>query len=785
MKRRLPARLSSPRCHPLVPLALAALLSSPLHAEPAPPPAAAGHAATGADTPSLAPLTVSARRREELAQEVPAPVSVVDGATLEARRIDRIEDIQQLLPSTSVAFINPRQTSIAVRGLGNNPANDGLEGSTGLYLDNVYLSRPGMAVFDLLDIEQIELMRGPQGTLFGKNTTAGVLNISTRRPDFTPERSLEMSAGQHGRVQARAMLSGPLTDEVAGRIVVYRSQDAGTVTNLYNGDRLNGGHRDGVRAQMLFTPDDSFSLRLIADYNAEKSSSGTQVIYSLGPGLALRRAIAAGATGIVSDPTRYQTNIDETPRIEVEQGGLSAEANWLLDSGFRLTSITAGRFWNYDPVATDELNVKVLDNGVTVRNRQLSQELRLASPAGGRFDYVVGAFYMQQRLRNRLSLSFGPAADIFLQGAPTGLLASVRSENPGQQDTSSYALFGQGTWHVNDRFDLSAGLRASYELKEARVTRDSPVGGSALLAPIRNQPGLLGAYDSGTLRLEQWSPSALLNASYRLRPDLLGYITLSHGEKSGGVNLTGPGTAPGPLGPDSLLVGPERVNNLDLGLKSTLWDHRVLLNANLFWAEVHGYQTTTLVPVRSLSGAYVQVLTNAGDVRTRGAELDLQLLPLRGLTLTLNASLNDARYRRYDNAPCPAEVNIPYPNAVCSLSGRQVAGAPRWIVNLSGEYRYRWSADVQHYLSAAYAWRSGQDGTLDGSVYSRIPAYGLLDLATGWRLGHGASLWSLSLWARNVLDKRYFPAVAATANGAYTASVGTPRTLGATVRYDF
>ncbi|MGE8356036.1 MAG: TonB-dependent receptor domain-containing protein, partial [Microvirgula sp.] len=123
---------------------------------------------------------------------------------------------------------------------------------------------------------------------------------------------------------------------------------------------------------------------------------------------------------------------------------------------------------------------------------------------------------------------------------------------------------------------------------------------------------------------------------YRLRPDLLGYVTLSHGEKSGGVNLAGPGTAPGPLGPDSLLVGPERVNNLDLGLKSTLWDRRVLLNANLFWAEVHGYQTTTLVPVQSLSGAYVQVLTNAGDVRTRGAELDLQLLPLRGLTLTLN-----------------------------------------------------------------------------------------------------------------------------------------------------
>ena len=159
----------------------------------------------------LKTVTVTARRREESAQSVPTPISVLDGQALESQRVYRIQDLQQLVPSVNVAYMHARQSSVSIRGLGNNPASDGLEGSVGLYIDNVYLGRPGMAVFDLMDIEQLEVLRGPQGTLFGKNTTAGVINISTRAPSFTPERSIETSVGEDGYFQTKGTISGPVS----------------------------------------------------------------------------------------------------------------------------------------------------------------------------------------------------------------------------------------------------------------------------------------------------------------------------------------------------------------------------------------------------------------------------------------------------------------------------------------------------------------------------------------------------------------------------------------------
>lgn len=767
----------------LLPIVL--LVSSPAESYAQTAPAVSPRQAKAADAQTLPAVMVTSRRREEDAQDVPIPSSQLDGENLDTQRVFRVEDLQQVLPSTSVAYINARQSSIAVRGLGNNPANDGLEGSTGVYLDNVYLGRPGMAVFELLDIEQIELLRGPQGTLFGKNTTAGLLNIRTRPPTFTPERSVQVSVGQRGLVQTQAIMSGKVAEDVAGRLLVYDAHDQGSVTNRYNGSRMNGGTRTGLRGQLLFQPDDNFSLRLIADYHIERSSYGTQVLYHLGPGLALRRATAAGATNIPTDPTRYEVNLDDRQHVSVDQGGLSADANWRLPSGMRLTSITAGRMWDYTPSNDDNLNVPATRNvGFNVQHRQFSQELRLASPAGREVDYVVGAYYYHQRLRNESFNEFGSAADVALSGVRSGMLAGVQSRSFGALDTDSYAMFSQATWHATSRLDVSAGVRATYEDKQASIWRGNSTGGVPQLAPIRNHPTLLGAYRTGPMSLHGWSPSGLLGTSYRFTPEVLGYVNLAHGEKSGGVNLGGPGSAP-TLGPDSLKVGQERVNSMDVGFKSSWLARKLQFNANLFWAEVHGYQAALFVPQPGVDGAFVQTLTNAGDVRSRGAEFDLRAAPMRGLTLMVNGSFNDARYRRYDNAPCPAETAIFSPNARCNLSGRQVAGAPRWILNLGAEYRQAIGHQTQHYTAVSYAWRSAQDGSLDASVYSRIPAYGMLNLATGWDISQGENLWSLSLWVRNVTDKRYFPAVVATANGAYTASVGTPRTIGATVRYSF
>lgn len=743
-------------------------------------------AAQAEEVQTLAPVTVDARGRTEAVQAIPAAVAVLEGHELDAQRVRRMEDLEQQLPSTSIATPDARRLSIGVRGIGRNPSNDGLESSTGVYLDNVYLGRVGMAVFDLLDIERVELLRGPQGTLFGKNTTAGVLRIQTRAPTFDTERSVQLSFGQRELTEGRAIFSGPLSDNLAGRLLVYRSHEGGSISNLYNGDRLGGGERYGARGQLLLRHASDFSLRMIAEYHHERSSSATAVTYGLGPGLAMARALAGGATGIVTDPQRREVNIDGEESVRSDQNALSAEARWKLGSGAEITSITAARDWRFRRVTDDNLNIPVLlEGGSALRQQQISQELRLAGPLGGRVDYVAGLYLLRQRLRNQSWTDFGDRADVVLQGSAVPVFANSSSINFGALDTRSYALFSQATLHATPKLDLTAGLRVTQEDRKARTQRDDSTGGSPATAFLRDNALVLGAYDTGALRIRQTSPSGLLSASYRIAPTLMAYAGLAHGEKSGGINLAGPGAAPGPLGAKSLILGPERVDSLDAGIKSRFLDDRVHLNVSAFFASVRGYQTAYFVPSGAGVGNYVQILTNAGDLRSRGVELELRALPLHGLNLRGSLSFNDARYRRYDNAPCPSEIAVPQPAARCDLSGRQVAGAPRWMVSLGGEYRYSWSASVKHALSAVYAWRSGQDGTLDASVYARVPAYGVLNVSTSWEWVRDTRAWTLALWARNALDKRYFQAVTATANGAYLATIGAPRTVGVSLRVDF
>ncbi len=746
-----------------------------------PPPAPAGKPA--ANSSQLETVTVTTRRREESSQDVPTPMSVVSGQTLETQRVYRIQDLQQLVPSVNVAYMHARQSSVSIRGLGNNPASDGLEGSVGLYIDNVYLGRPGMAVFDLMDIEQLEVLRGPQGTLFGKNTTAGVINISTRAPTFTPERSIETSVGEDGYFQTKGTISGPLNDELAGRFSAYRTRSDGDIKNEYNGHDLNGGSRDGFRAQLLFKPNEDFNLRWIGDYNEEDSSAGPRVLYNTGPtingvNLYQSRANAAGATLV--NGSHRKVNLDNDQHVTVHQGGTSVEANWTLPSDFTLTSISSYRFWNFTPANDDGLNVAATYNaGVSVEDKQYSQEFRLASPKGEFFDYVVGAYYFGSDLDNKSFAYYGPQADIW-NGTPRGALANVGSVGNGHIKTDSFALFAQGTWHLSERLDFTAGVRGTYEEKNAWVTRNAPVGGATVSgAAATARRGRTGAYDSGDLNQYSSSPSGLLNLSYGITDDLLGYATLSHGEKSGGVNLA-VGSAP-TAGADSLLIGTERANNAELGFKSTLWDRRLQLNANLFWTQVNAYQTNAYDDVNR-----VQYLTNAGSVRSRGVEFESTVIPLRGLTLNFNGSYNDVSYLSYKDAPCPPEVSqAPGAPASCDLSGHQVVGASKWIGNANGKYEWNLANGLQPYVTGSYAFRSKAVGTVEDSDYGQIPSYAVVNLSTGLRGDFNQGQWDVSLWLKNAFDKTYYTTLWTSGNGGYEGLLGTPRTLGVTGRYDF
>jgi iron complex outermembrane receptor protein len=767
------------------------------------PAAATQVAAAGEAQPLvLETVTVTARRRSEEAQSVPAPISVVSGQQLEAQGIYQVQDLQQVLPNVSSQFLHARQSSVAVRGIGNNTANEGLEGSVGLYLDNVFLGRPGQAVFDLLDLAQIELLRGPQGTLFGKNTTAGVLNISTRLPTFVPEGSIEASLGNRGTRQLKGSYSAPVSDTVALRVSAYGTHDDGWLKNLQDNRRFDEINRQGVRAQVLVKQGADFSLRLIAEHNEEQSSTGTLVPYSYAPlsrGTAGNNlasnpttyaawAVARGATQVITNPYDYNVSIDAEQQANVHQSAFSAEANWNL-GGYRLTSVTAWRDWNFSPLNDlDGTNLASLTGGFKTKEDQYSQEFRLASPTGGFQDYVVGAYFYRQKASSYNHYETGPLAVALSGGAyPNNNLLSGN----GQATTDSQALFGQDTLHLTPEFDLTGGLRLTSERKAARIAQND-------LAVLPSSPPVFASlpifahWDSGDLSRKDNSAAALLNTSWKAGPGVLAYATLSHGEKSGGYNVNSVGSVGSAFGVDAVTIQPEKADNLDLGVKTTWWDNRLRVNGNLFVTKVRDYQAVTSRFYAATQGN-IGVLTNVGDLTSKGLEFDVRARVAQRLTLNLNGAYTHATfdsgtapapYEVFNDVGNPASPLQGYGKGVRSIAGNWVNGAPKWTVNLGGQYRHPAGDAGEPYLNANWSWRSETFGDINNSSYSRIPSYGIANLAAGWRVAQGGGQWDLSIWVKNVTDKHHFLGLTSLNNNAYAASAGQPRTVGASVRYD-
>lgn len=749
--------------------------------------------------------SVTARRRVEKEQDVPASISVIKGKQLEASKIYQVQDLPQLVSNLTTQFLQPRQSSIAIRGIGNNPANEGLEGSAGLYIDNVFLGRPGLAVFDLLDIEQLDLLRGPQGTLFGKNTTAGVLNIATRKPVFKDEASAEISFGSRDYAQYKTMLNQAINDAAAFRIAAYKTHDDGWVKNTYDGKHLNEINRTGVRGQMLLKPSEDFSLRLIAEHHEEDSSTGSLIPYRYGPwtpnsftimGLdpsrntpagtpnsnatdALIHAQSLGASNRNYSPADYKVTLNSRQRVRTQQDALSAEASWSL-SGYTLTSITAWRHWEFKPHNDmDRTDLDAITGGAKVTHTQYSQEIRLASPLNERFDYVVGAYYYYQDVGNHESYVAGPDAFQLSTIYPNN--SSLAGQ--GYTKTNSYALFGQGSLHITDRLDLTAGLRYTLEKKQARVVQE----GVTPALPIPNP--LLGFYDTGVQRKTNESISTLLTASYRITDNVLGYATFASSEKSGGFNINGIASPGAVLGTNALDIAPEKANNLEFGVKSTWFDQRLIANTSLFLTKVRDYQAATNTAIQN---TYTGLLTNVGDITSKGLELDIRGQVNPHLQLNFNGAYTDARFDR-GTAPTPAEefngpggtINSGYGKGVRSIAGNHVNGSARWALNTGALLRWNPANNVEHYTSMQYNWRSETYADINNSRYSKIAGYGILNLSSGLHIQHGRHQWDVSLWARNVLDKRYFLGLSNTGSNAYAASAGQPRTVGISLRYDF
>ena len=776
----------------------AALFAMPaLAADPVPTTAevdgeAPKDAATGED------IVVTARRRAERSQDVPIAINAFGAAQIEATRTYNLRDLQQLTPSLVVTNTNPRNTSINIRGLGNNVAvyNDGLEPAVGVYVDGVYLARPGQTVFDLADLERIEVLRGPQGTLFGKNTSAGAVVVTTRAPTFEPEAGGDVSLGNVGFRQLHAYVSGPITDSLAARLFVSKTDRDGFTLNRFDGRLGQDFHDLNLRGQLLYKPTDTLTLRLIGDWGRQHSfTAGTILLgairtYDNGTNFANNyydRAARLGYTPVPADPKLRTTDVDANPRYAMNQHGLNLTAD--LDLGAAtLTSVTAYRAWNWYP--HNDGDSTSIDAGADFHQsneqRQVSQELRIASNGDRPVDYVAGLYYLYQSIRAEAVNRYGSrAADWFLPPTTNAAVgaAALNDYNVVSQSrpvTDSYAAFAQTTWHVVPGVDLTTGLRYTYETKTGyfdQVATGRSLAGltaaqQAAAQTIRSRYGVANRYDAET---KEGRLSGQATLSWKIAEPVLGYVTYARGNKFGGLNLANI-TTTGQFAANPV-IAPETIDSYEAGVKTTWFGGRLTANAAAFWTDVKDYQTTIIDIERN----GVSFFTNAAKVRTRGFEGDVRATPTRWLTLYASGTYDDARYISYANAPCPIEITG---RTLCDLSGQRLPGVSEWAASAGGEVRAPIAnmagRSGEVYPGSDYSYRSSTNTTASLSRYSVIPAYDLLNLRFGFRTDDG--LFDIQLWGRNVTDETYFLSRAAANTGAITGTLGDPRTYGITLR---
>ncbi len=717
-------------------------------------------------------IVVTARRQVERAQDVPIPLSVVSGASLEHNGDYTVADLQSQVPSFSAYNSNPRNSSIGIRGIGVSSASDGLDTSVGVYIDGVYLGRPGMALADLIDVERVEVLRGPQGTLFGRNTSAGVVNITTRLPKFEFGLTAEASFGNYGYNQVRLSATGPITDGLAFRVTAFNTDRDGVLDNITTHAAANSVGRSGIRGQLLAKPSSSLTLRLSADYSKEDDSccvSATKLVLPASLSATTGRTLQAlAALGYVPVPTTRFTRNNSLQNMRTNQWGASLQAD--LDLGWgSATSITAYRYWHFAPLQdSDGTPLDVIQvNVAQTRDDQFSQELRLASNPG-RFNWQVGAYYFHQRLKDHFILNqFGFDASAFYttylrlaNPAAAAVTIAPRSQYLDDVDTSvdSIAAFGQANFELTDRLILTGGIRYTHDKRDG-VSDTSTIGTpyAATSIPFHYDVSVKGN-----------NLSYLASASYKLSDDVLAYVSYSTGYKGAGLNLNAAVSAGTPL-----VLTPEKVRNWEAGLKQQYLDRRLTLNLSAFSTNLTGLQAN-VVP----SNGNRSYLANVGDVRSRGFEAEGVLEATEALTLRLNGSYNDATYKDYRNAPCPVGVT-----GVCDLTGKRLYQAPKWVANGAIEYHATLASGVQPYALAQYAYRSSVFGVVDDGPYSRIPSYGLANFRVGAAFGR----YDLAAWVENAFDKTYYQnlsttAIVGAAPFAYAGQLGTPRTYGATLR---
>jgi iron complex outermembrane receptor protein len=736
-------------------------------------------------------ITVTATKRAENLQEVPISITAIGGQEVRDAGITEFRQLQAFVPNLQIRPVtDSRSTSVRIRGIGSVGNNAGIDPSVGIFIDGVYQGRTGMSVGDLLDIQRIEVLRGPQGTLYGKNTAAGAINVLTRSPVYHYETFLEGVVGNYDDLQLRGSVNAPLVDDrVAVRLSGYKIRRDGFDRNRFDGQRVNDADQYGVRGKLLWDATSALSFELVGDFSEQNTRSFVADVIdykAAGPSLtdipfgAL--ATTAGIPLPPADPFDQIVDVNIQPANVVRVGGVALdsrialgdhELRWLnawrtyfTDSRFD------GDFSRYDAVLAFQ----------DVDLDQFSSELTLVSPDGGRLTYQTGLFlyYMTMETLDRNGWEQGLVA----VGSPL-FATPTRNVNQNEHDTLSAAAYGEATLGLLDRLDLVGGLRVTYE----RKTR---VGVSVTSPPtVLDAAPILGP---NLFRNEERSVTNVQGRvvlRYSPTDETMVYASFANGFKSGGFNqLRVSPTASSEFDDESSLT-------YELGVRTQWWNRRLTFNVTAYFTDYDDFQA------QSFDGASITV-RNAGRLFSYGFESDLLWRPARaeGLALGLQVGLNIAEYDSFlgAEATVPAQFQrakavLPGAPAVvtcalvvdCSqdLSGRSLDNAPRWTVTTFGRYERplpRWPAFW--FVRGDYSYTSEQYLAQDLDPNLVQPGYHLLNLRAGLRADD--ELWELTLWVDNVADSDYLvigfdvPIIS-----GYAGVKGPPRQYGGTVRVRF
>jgi iron complex outermembrane receptor protein len=717
----------------------------------------------------LEEVIVTARKREQSLQDVSVAVTALSAT---------------MLTDGQIFTCNPRQSSFNIRGVGTQSFSTGVEPSVSTMLDGVVMGRSGAAFMQLLDVQRVEVLRGPQGTLFGKNSSAGVVHIITEDPadEFEGEAMLGLADGDEYR--GGVSVSGPISDQLGYRLTANGTDMDGWVKNYYNGDDLNNRDEWSVRGKLRWNPTDTLEFKWASDYSDMNCDCTANTIRSMEP----FGGNDAQIQGILDDLAPVQpgdenndTNVNGDVYNKWDSWGHSLEVNWDIGE-FTLTSITAYREYSVDASTDDDYQpttVLGFEQAGSTDQDQTTQELRLTSPAGERLNYVLGLFYFDQTVDRQFVRGFELVADLPGVGVST---FSV--------DTENWAAFGEATYSFSDRWRLIAGVRYTddqLDFEFERVVEGLP---SALPQPVEKTPGGTSEDDtSGKLALE-WD----------YNDDGMLYLSYAQGYKGPAYDVTF-GTDPTTLEP----VDPETAEAWELGLKSNWFDNRLRFNVAVFSTEYDDFQGQAFIDPDGPSGCPPEdpncnpdnetgsfALVNAGKVESEGVEIDFMAQVTQDLRIFGGVAFIDATIDEYPGGPCSfgqvfRDENGCAADSTQDLSGGDMPFSPDWKLSLTAQYT--WELPTSYDLILQSSLRA-QDDILFGlsqDEYTEYSSYEIVDVSA--KLADRENRWEATLYVKNVFDEFYITGIgslpgAFLPNG-YVQVVPklSERTVGGEVRY--